>query len=220
MKNGKKIRYLTRKPPTEKNSMIGDISSCVIQRYNVYQVVKIEHKNCLQQDFRPIDIVYDPVETPDKIIECYFTEEIHVAYRLKYSKGVKGIETLHAFECYSCHKFHTTKSNFEKHLVNCAQSESIVYKVDNKSLVSFEDNYQYLGDLPFVVYFDFETTAGDDLFQDKKMYVLSYCIIIAFHPKLDIERIVIYHSFQQNQDQLFDLSHLKDKMLQFVDKVT
>ena len=87
-------------------------------------------------------------------------------------------------------------------------------------MVSFEDNYRYLGDLPFVVYFDFETIAKSDLFQGKKMYVLSYYIIIAFHLKLDIERIVIYCSFQQNGDQYFDVSNLKVKMLQLVDRMT
>ena len=130
---------------------------------------------------------------------------------MKYSKGAKGIETLHAFDCYSCQKCHSTKSNFEKRPVNCVQSAGIVYKTDNKALVTFEENYRYLGDLLFVVYFDFEPIAGNNLFQDKKMFVLSHCIIIAFHPKLDIERIVIYRSFQQTQDQLFDLSYLKDK---------
>ena len=87
-------------------------------------------------------------------------------------------------------------------------------------LLTFEGNYQFLGDQPFVVYFDFETTAGSDLFQDKEMYVISYCLVFAFHPKLDIERILVYRILQQNQQQLFDSSHLKLKMLQFVDSVT
>ena len=51
------------------------------------------------------------------------------------------------------------------------------------------------------------------------MYAIIYCLIFAFHPKLDIDRIVIYRTFQQTQDQLFDLSHLKSQMLQFLDKV-
>ena len=80
--------------------------------------------------------------------------------------------------------------------------------------MSFEDNYQYFGELSFVVYFDFETSTGSDLFQDKKNVRTS------FHPKLDIERIVIFCTFQQNQDQLFYLSHLKDQMLEFVDPIT
>ena len=63
-------------------------------------------------------------------------------------------------------------------------------------------------------------TPGSDLFLDKKMYVVNYCMVFAFHPKLKIERIVIYRSFQQSQEELFDLSHLKEKMLQYVDSVT
>ena len=51
------------------------------------------------------------------------------------------------------------------------------------------------------------------------MYVISYCMIFAFHPKLKIEQIVIYRSFHQRQDELFDLSHLKQKMLQYTDYV-
>ena len=51
------------------------------------------------------------------------------------------------------------------------------------------------------------------------MYVVSYCLIFAFHPKLDLDRILVYRSFQRTQDQLFYLNHLKPKMLQFFDKV-
>ena len=124
------------------------------------------------------------------------------------------------FQCHSCNKFNATKKGHENHVINCTQSAGIVYKLGNISLISFEDNYRYLGDLPFVVYFDFETTAGKDLFQDKKVYVLSYCMIFAFHPKLALDRIAIFRSFQQQEDQLLDLSHLNNKMLQYVDRIT
>ena len=85
---------------------------------------------------------------------------MHIAYLFKYSKGEKGqrVEFLHAFECYSCQKFHSIRYQFEKHLNCCSQTAGIIYKFDNKTLVSFEDNYRILQDLPFVVYFDYETT--------------------------------------------------------------
>ena len=35
-----------------------------------------------------------------------------------------------------------------------------------------------------------------------------------------MHRIVVYGSFQQTQDELFNLSHLKEKMLQYVDPIT
>ena len=77
-----------------------------------------------------------------------------------------------------------------------------------------------MGDLTFAVYFDFETTAGSNLFLDKKVYVISDCLIFAFQPKLKMDRIELYRSFQQTQDELFNLSHLREKMLQYVDPIT
>ena len=163
-----KFHYLIRKSPTGKYSFLRDLSCCVIERYNRYQVVKIKKKGCQKYYFEPIDIAEDPVEGPDQIFERYYTKKVHFAYHHKWSKGKKGIETFHAFECYGCHKFHSTKKKFEKHLSVCTQTGRIAYKFDSKSLVSFENNYRFLGDLPFVVYLDFETTAGNDIFMEKK----------------------------------------------------
>lgn len=36
----------------------------------------------------------------------------------------------------------------------------VIYKSENQNLASFKDNFKYLSDLPFVAYFDFETTTG------------------------------------------------------------
>ena len=52
------------------------------------------------------------------------------------------------------------------------------------------------------------------------MYLISLCLIFVFYAKLNIHRIVVYGSFQQTQNELFDLSHLKEKMLQYVDPIT
>ena len=52
------------------------------------------------------------------------------------------------------------------------------------------------------------------------MYVTSCCIILAFHPKIKIDRIVVYRSFQQTEDELFRLSHLKEKVLQYANPAT
>ena len=79
----KKIQYLICKPPSGKNTVIRAVSSCVIDRYNGYDIVKMEQRDCIRHVFKPINIVYDPVDNPSKIIECYFTDNI----RLKYSRG-------------------------------------------------------------------------------------------------------------------------------------
>ena len=56
----------------------------------------------------------------------------------------------------------------EKHKKVCAAKEGIIYTFDNGKKISFQDNFKFLGDVPFIVYFDFETTAGDFVFCDPK----------------------------------------------------
>ena len=63
----------------------------------------------------------------------------------------------------------------KKHLSICAAKESITYSFENSQII----------DVRFCVYFDFETTAGDSVFFDSKMHVISYCQIYSFHPALN-----------------------------------
>ena len=77
----------------------------------------------------------------------------------------------------------------EKHLEVCAAKEGITYSFNNGNIISFQDNFRYQGDLPFTVYFDFETTTRDSVFFDPKMYVVSYCQIYTFHPGLNLDKI-------------------------------
>ena len=52
-----------------------------------------------------------------------------------------------------------------KHLPICAASDGITYAFDNGQILNFQDNLKYLADVPFTVYFDFETTTtGGSLF--------------------------------------------------------
>ena len=57
--------------------------------------------------------------------------------------------------------------------------------------------FKFMEDLSFAIYFDFEMTTGNDLFLDKKIYVISYCLIFSFHPKLKMDRIVALEVFNK-----------------------
>ena len=74
----------------------------------------------------------------------------------------------------------------------------MIYNFNNQNLISYQDNFRAKGDIPFVIYFDFETTAPTDNYFDpeqKKMFVVSYVMIVAFHPELKVNRIVIQRSY-------------------------
>ena len=77
-----------------------------------------------------------------------------------------------------------------------------------------------MGDVPLTVYFDFETTTGNAVFIDPKMYVVSYCQIYSFHPILNLEKNVIFRSFQQSADETYDLSHFQQEHVAFFDRTT
>ena len=68
----------------------------------------------------------------------------------------------------------------EKHLAVCAGKTGINYVFDDGKILSYQDNYSKLSDLPFAVYYDFETATWSVTFFDAKMYLVNYCIIVAF----------------------------------------
>ena len=84
---------------------------------------------------------------------------------------------------------------------------SRLYSFDNSKIINYQDNFKKLGDLPFAVYYDFETTTGSVVFSNAKMYVVSYCMIIAFHPDLNIPRLHIYRSYDPSDEDLTSLHH-------------
>ena len=94
----------------------------------------------------------------------------------------------------------------EKHNKVCAAKEGIIYTFDNRKIISFQDNFKFLGYVPFTVYFDFETTTDDVVFLDPKMFLVSYYQIYSFHPSLNLDKIVIFRRFQQSPEEICNLS--------------
>ena len=69
----------------------------------------------------------------------------------------------------------------EVHVKVCAGQSGFTYKFDNP-VINYRDNFSKMGDLPLAVYYDLETTTGAAIEFDAKMYVISYSIVVAFHP--------------------------------------
>ena len=99
----------------------------------------------------------------------------------------------------------------------CAGKAGFTFSFDNGKIIDYEDHFKNLGELLFAVYYDFETTTGSVVFFDAKMYVVSYCIIVAFHPELKISRLVIFRSYDQNPSALISLRHFQTLQYDFFD---
>ena len=85
--------------------------------------------------------------------------------------------------------------------------------------MDYPDNFKYIGDLPFSVYFDFETTTGNAVFLHSKMFVISFCVIFTFNRTLNFDKIVIFRSFQQSINEFYNISHFKNEHVLFFDRV-
>ena len=128
----------------------------------------------------------------------------------------KPIKHTSASQCFGCSQFLAVKKRFESQLKFCSNMPGVISKFKNQNLVSYEDNLKYMGNLPFVAYFDFETTTGSSskiLIEEEEMSPISYCLILSFHPKLKIDRLVVVRRFQHTLDQLNN-SYLNSKIIE------
>ena len=161
--------------------------------------------------FKPVDIIYKPTKRIETEPLCYFSDDISKAYSSLHSKRKKGISRAHqCYQCYYCNKFFILETRRKIHMENCSGRPEVVYNFNNENLISYQDNFLAQGDIPFVVYFDFEITAPTDNCLDleqKKMFVISYVMIVAFHPELKLDRIIIQRSFAHSIEQLTSLHY-------------
>ena len=171
---------------TEKQNQIKQLASCLIQKYNGFQVIKSLFNKRERRVFTPVDIIYIPTKNARILPSCFYTTNISNAYTALYSEGLKTRRAFTIYECYYCNKFFRQKNKKENHARVCSGKPGIVYNFCSQTLTNFEDNYKAKGDVPFSIYFDFETTSPTDSEwlnpEEKKMFVMSYVIVAAFHP--------------------------------------
>ena len=98
------------KQDSEKKNIIRDLSSCIIEKFNGFNIVRIEFERKLRQKISPLDIIYKPVKKEDEIAECFFTKQINLAYRSTFSENQK-IKHSTAFQCYFCSNYYVRKDN-------------------------------------------------------------------------------------------------------------
>ena len=178
----------------------------------------IEYEKKEIKNFQPLDIIYKLTKDLQTQPLCCFTTDISLAYSAYYlgaskTKTATKIQLCH----YRNHFFALNQNKFERYLKHCS---GVIYNFTNQSLVSYKDNFKAKGDLPFCVYFDFGTTAPTDICLDieqKKMFVVSYVMIVAFHPALQLDRVMIYRSFAHTLDQLSNIGYLTREQIGFID---
>ena len=208
----KKYRYKLRKKLNSKNEIQSEISSCALQKFNGYGFLREELRHYGKKNLVPLDIVYEPPKNTETPIYSFFASKIYMAYATFCKHGKKRLIKSHSVhQCPYCEIFfRKSEESMSKHIKCCAGQSGYTYEFDN-SIVNYQENFNKIGDLPFAIYYDFETTTGCRIFHDAKMYIVSYsCIVAAFHPDFKILHMVIYRSFDQSLAEVESLQHFID----------
>ena len=186
-----------------------ELSTCAIRKFNGCELLR---KDLERKEFQPlisIDIVYEPTIDLKKAVFCYFCPQKHLAFRTgveKFRKGEKYMHHAGARQCHYCNNYFVKSEEKMNHNLSVfAATAGVTYSFDNGKIIDYQGNYKFIEDVPFSIYFDFETTTGSVVFFDAKMYVVSCCIIAAFHNKLDLPKLAIFRIFDQDWEDLIDL---------------
>ena len=209
----KKFRYLSFKNPKRK-TIVQQLSSCINEKYGFY-IISIEYSKKLRKKFQLIDIIYKPIKSADEKILCYFSTDISKSYRNSCGDN-EEISRGFAFESFCKNRSDKQK----RHIENCSGVPGIIYNFNNKNMITFEENVKSKRNLPYALYFDFKTTAPTDNYFDPeqtKMFVVSYTLIVSFHPKLKIPKIIVERSYVHPLKELNSISYLTGDQLSFSD---
>ena len=100
----KKYRHLfMRKPDQQK--IVKQLSSCLIEKYNGFTVIRIEYEKKERKNFEPLDIIYKPIKDLETEPLCYFTTDISLTYSTYYLRASKMERATKVQSCHYCNHF-------------------------------------------------------------------------------------------------------------------
>ena len=149
-------RYLTKKKVSRKNEVTRELSACIIKKFNGYNMIKKSLEKKEKKEFKPIDVTYEPNFDKETPVLCYFAPKIHLAYRSHirlFKKGVEKVCNRTVRQCHYCDNFFAkTEEKMNHHISVCSAKEGFNYSFDNAEIIDYQDNYKYMGDIPFSAY--------------------------------------------------------------------
>ena len=121
-----------------------------------------------KKDLISINVVYEPTLNDQKPIKWFFLQiwkkQITLVLKTKdVEKNQYRIEMQNNAATVKVFLL-KTKKIWKKKLAVCAGKIGINYVFNNGKILSYQDNYSKLGDLPFAVYYDFQATTGSVTF--------------------------------------------------------
>ena len=74
------------KQNSEKKTVLRESCSCVIEKFNGFNIIHVKFSKRLRQPFHPIDIIHKHVKKCNDIVDCFFSKKLNLAFRVSYSE--------------------------------------------------------------------------------------------------------------------------------------
>ena len=110
-----KFFHLALKNPKKQN-IVRQLSSCINEKYNGFHVISIEYSKKLRMKFKPINVIYKPIKSPEKEVLCFSSNDIAKSYRNSCGATSQKVSHGFAFECYYCDKFFARPDKQKRHI--------------------------------------------------------------------------------------------------------
>ena len=110
-----------------------------------------------KKNLQPVDIVYEPPKNVGEPIQCYFAPKMYMAFSTYFNSGNKMVRSHAVRQCPYCENFFKKSEEKMTAHVKCCAGQAGYFYVFNNSIVNYQENFSKIGDLPFSIYYDFET---------------------------------------------------------------
>ena len=101
-------RFLIKKKVQGKNEVNRNLSACVLEKFNGYEIIRNDLSRKENIDFKPINVVYEPSFDEVKPVVCNFFNHIHTAYKSyigRFDKGKERISNRKIRQCHYCQNY-------------------------------------------------------------------------------------------------------------------
>ena len=82
-----------------KKKIIRQLPSCITEKFNGFQIIRMEYEKKVRNKFLPIAIIYDPGKSETQKVNCFSSNKVQLAFRGTFYDG-KKIKHCAAWQCY------------------------------------------------------------------------------------------------------------------------
>ena len=178
----KKIRYLNI-GNQEKLTRKSELTSCVSNLFNGIYIVRAMNEDTRRKDYVPIYIFVNSAVSIEHFDNFYFSTRPQRAFVTHYKLENKNTKIKETFQCRYLRKH-------KRHVAHCSGRPGFVHCFQNDNIKSHESYLKHKKDFPFTVLGDLETTTRYiSEVEGGSMFATSYCLMLNFHPKLNMRPI-------------------------------